>query len=313
MQNRRGAAPDAGFGSAQVQLQEPSAALYRGGNPMNDPRVAKGNTWARDSAALDTQSMSARMTARNRMKLLQANSRMGVGELMSTIPEKPSLPSIPIQTAPYLEAYPDKIEEVGAFTQTDPMLEVREPAPYVPPPEGTDVATQIEEGDLFDFDREVQPILDVLIGSVLQQAMREYADEEELRLIRIARDKARQRRAAELQEVRRLEEAERRRRAEVVKRQMEDLRRKEMEESIARKMAAQTFAAAYAAELEQDAIDAIETRGGFISPLEAAVTGSFVPTIITTSIAKAKARNRIHRILRSIIEEAVKVGLELEK
>lgn len=51
------------------------------------------------------------------------------------------------------------------------------------------MSTQIEEGDLFDFDREVQPILDVLVGSVLQQALREFSDEEELRLIRIARDK----------------------------------------------------------------------------------------------------------------------------
>lgn len=292
------------------QVTEGTQSLFRPVNSMSDPRVAKGSTWAREAGG-SNYGRSVGLT-NTRARTLQNTARTGVSDLMSMVPERPSLPSIPVQTAPYLEAYPDRIEEVGACTQTDPMLEIKEPAPYIPPPQGIDVSTQIEEGDLFDFDREVQPILDVLVGSVLQQALREFSDEEELRLIRIARDKVRQRRAAELQEVRRLEEAERRRRAEVVKRQVEDLRRKELEEAVARKMAAQTFATAYAAELERDAVDSIETRGGFISPLEAAVTGSFVPYIVSTSITKAKARGRIHFILRGIIEEAVKTGLSME-
>jgi len=218
-----------------------------------------------------------------------------------------------VQTAPYLEAYPDRIEEDTAGTQTDPMQEVREPAPYVPPPQGIDVSTQIEEGDLFNFDREVQPILDVLVGSTLQQALREFADEEELRLIRIARDRARERRAAELQAVRSLEEAERRRKAEIARRQVEDLRRAELEEVVARKMAAQTFASSYARELERDALDTIEARGGFQSPLEATVTGIFVPGVVREGTEKASARSRIHALLRTIIEDAVRVGVAAEQ
>jgi hypothetical protein len=51
--------------------------------------------------------------------------------------------------------------------QTDFALD-RPPTPlFVPPPAGVDEATQIGLADLFDFDREVAPLLDVLVGKTL--------------------------------------------------------------------------------------------------------------------------------------------------
>jgi radial spoke head protein 3 len=46
------------------------------------------------------------------------------------------------------------------------------------------VSTQIESGELFDFDLEVQPILDVIVGKTLEQALMEVCEEEELAAIR---------------------------------------------------------------------------------------------------------------------------------
>ena len=45
---------------------------------------------------------------------------------------------------------------------------------------GVDQETQIYEGDLFDFDSEVDPILEVLVGKTLEQSMMEVMEEEEL-------------------------------------------------------------------------------------------------------------------------------------
>ena len=45
---------------------------------------------------------------------------------------------------------------------------------------GVDVETQIESGDLFDFDFEVEPILEVLVGKTLEQGLMEVMEEEEL-------------------------------------------------------------------------------------------------------------------------------------
>ena len=60
-----------------------------------------------------------------------------------------------LQTESYLEELTDVIPEAEAQTQTD-ELPARPPSPtFIPAKMGVDTTTQIEEGDLFDFDREV--------------------------------------------------------------------------------------------------------------------------------------------------------------
>ena len=44
---------------------------------------------------------------------------------------------------------------------------------FVPATSGISVATQIENGDLFNFDMEVEPILETLIGKTLDIALME--------------------------------------------------------------------------------------------------------------------------------------------
>ena len=44
---------------------------------------------------------------------------------------------------------------------------------------GVDVATQIEDSELFDFKLEVEPVLSVLVGKTLEQAHIELCEEDE--------------------------------------------------------------------------------------------------------------------------------------
>lgn len=91
---------------------------------------------------------------------------------------------VDVQTNLYLEELSDKLPEAVAQTQTDNFLN-RAPSPlYIPQKSGTDVATQIYEGDLFDFDFEVQPILEVIVGKTLEQALMEVNEEMELDFLR---------------------------------------------------------------------------------------------------------------------------------
>jgi hypothetical protein len=39
---------------------------------------------------------------------------------------------------------------------------------------------QIEEGDLFDFDEEVEPMIEVLVGRTLEQAIMEVMEEKQI-------------------------------------------------------------------------------------------------------------------------------------
>lgn len=70
------------------------------------------------------------------------------------------------------------------MTQTDAFLN-RVPSPlYIPQKSGLDVGTQIYDGDLFDFDVEVKPILEVMVGKTIEQALMEVQEEEELAILR---------------------------------------------------------------------------------------------------------------------------------
>lgn len=106
--------------------------------------------------------------------------------------------------------------EFDAGCQTDLFLQRPPSPPYIPAKIGVDFATQIEEGDLFDFDMEVQPVLEVLIGKTIEQALIEVIHEEELAEMREQQQKMMTSRDAEMAELKRLEESEKRVQSEKV-------------------------------------------------------------------------------------------------
>ena len=77
-----------------------------------------------------------------------------------------------------------KAVEVDCKVQTDVFLPRPETPKYVPKKTGIDKITQIEDYDLFDYDREVQPILNVLLTKTIEQSLLEVEEETELEEIR---------------------------------------------------------------------------------------------------------------------------------
>lgn len=65
-------------------------------------------------------------------------------------------------------------------SQTDEFLPEPPQEQYQPQRTGIDAFTQVEDGELFDFDREVEPILDVLVMKTLEQSIMEVEEEHEL-------------------------------------------------------------------------------------------------------------------------------------
>jgi len=93
------------------------------------------------------------------------------------LPEKER---IPVDLSSHLIAK-EVIVEVETITcQTDEFLPEQPPEQYQPQKTGVDVHTQVEDGELFDFDYEVDPILDVLVNKTLEQSMMEVEEEHEM-------------------------------------------------------------------------------------------------------------------------------------
>lgn len=114
---------------------------------------------------------------------------------------------------------------------------------------------------LFDFDMEVQPILEVLVGKTIEQALIEVLEEEELAALREQQRRFIELRAAETAEALRLEEREKRLLAEKERRLSECEEgintQKEMEERIA----AAVLMQGYMANLLPSVLEGLESEG----------------------------------------------------
>ncbi|KAJ4461006.1 putative Flagellar radial spoke protein 3 [Paratrimastix pyriformis] len=185
----------------------------RYGNMMYDRRVVRGNTYSAQALPLtpqpDTTKVHREAEKKKRTLITSRDSKTMTPPTPSTPEPVAGRKHIEIQTEQYLEELSDKVPEFEVATQTDFFLDRPTSPLFIPAKTGVDAETQIED-DLFDFDHEVEPILDVLLGKTLEQAMLEVLEEDEIHAIRLHRDQMQQTRLAELAAMQQMEEAERR-------------------------------------------------------------------------------------------------------
>ncbi|ESN98703.1 hypothetical protein HELRODRAFT_67265, partial [Helobdella robusta] len=225
-----------------------------------------------------------------------------------------------MQTELYLEEFGDMIEEVNQGCQTDPFIN-KPPTPmFVPAKIGIDASTQIFDGDLFDFDVEVRPMVEVLIGKVLEQSLMEVMEEEELASLRERQRMFEEMRNAELQEQQRLEEEDRRRKDEKLKRMkhQQELIRKEKE--TAEKIAAKAFAQSFLSDLVPSVVASLSENGYFHDPIEAELEKNFMEDLMRGVCKRLRyeviSRKLIDRIIKKIVrqrEEQYLKSLEKKK
>jgi radial spoke head protein 3 len=182
-----------------------------------------------------------------------------------------------VQTETYLEELSDRPPERDESTQTD-ALKDRPPSPlFIPEKSGVDKETQIEEGDLFDFDAEVAPILEVLVGKTLEQGMDEVLEEEEIANIRAQKARFEQQRNIELAKVQRLEAEARRRDEEKTRRVEQERSRIALEKEMIQKIASRGFAKTFFNDLQRDIMNELSSEGQFFDPIACEVEMSFLP------------------------------------
>merc|ERR1719253_1352468 len=172
---------------------------------MADRRVVRGNTYAALVLPRDDPAEVAKQREAQRRRLMRANA---TAKRPGTPEPVPGRKHMDIQTDSYLEELTERVVEFEAETQTDFLLD-RPPSPlFMPAKIGIDIDTQIEGGELFDFDMEVEPVLEVLVGKTLEQSMMEVLEEEELNSLARHQEDFEKRRNAEMLEVQRMEAAE---------------------------------------------------------------------------------------------------------
>lgn len=207
---------------------------------MHDRRIARGSTYAAMviPAGTNPEAMMSKQTGTQdfKKKSFKKTATVGNGHLYSSVqlgrtPERPrgiypnrDIPTpepVPgrlhteIQTEKYVELLTDKPPEREEGVATEFYLD-RPPVPLFQPRmplKENCKHTQIfdEDPDLFDFDTEIEPMLNVLVRKTLEQARMLVLEDEELRIMKDQKKEYEEIRNAELIEAQRLEAAEIRR------------------------------------------------------------------------------------------------------
>lgn len=264
--------PHAAPVKAKGKYRDENNAEEASANLMSDPRVVRGSTYA---AKVTTMSDTKNSKAPRRMR-----RGMGGTRRSGTPPPVPGRSHMDIQTDDVLEELTDKPVEIDMETQT-PAVYDRPPSPlFVRAKIGHDMETQIISGDLFNFDLEVEPILEVLVGKTLHVSMLEIMQEEELAAIALQQAEFDTIRNIELAEVQRLEAEIKRKAQEKERRVEQETKRKVSRRALEEKIAARSFSQQYLGSLHSGVFDTLIAEGFLYDPVRKEVEELFLADVI---------------------------------
>ncbi|XP_012676418.1 radial spoke head protein 3 homolog [Clupea harengus] len=282
------------------------------GNIMYDRRVVRGNTYAQHilptTCQPDPVEIQRQLEARRRT---QARKRAKEHFRPRTPEPLEGRKHMNVQTELYLEELGDRVEESSVECQTDAFLDKPATPLFKPAKTGRDVTTQIEEGELFNFDMEVRPLLEVLVGKTMEQSLLEVMEEEELASLRGQQRAFLELRNAELVEVQRLEEQERRHREEKERRLRQQRDVLDRERETADKIAARAFAQQYLADLVPSVFSSLRDHGFFYDPVERDLETDFLPWLMTEVSEALEKHSAARTVLDMLIKDVAGQRLKL--
>ena len=298
----------------QVLEQRKQPRYREAANLMFDRRVVRGPTY-RSKAELTATAIAIQPQHKTPNKPQTTHPTRSI-KLASVLPSNPA-PSAPhtaamqVQTDDYLEELTDETYEQDNATQTDPALL---PPPssssppslsslYVPKTRGTDAATSIEGDELFDFDSAVLPILATLTARMLDQALIEVREEQEMHELLTARLRFERERDISQAEVARLQASHERKMAEKERRFAAERSR-----LLAAQHAAQQRAATEAAERAMEAVrreEEMRAKAAEGDPLEEEVKAQFMPWLMSEVRKKVEAEEQARRAVDDLIHAGI--------
>lgn len=195
-----------------------------------------------------------------------------------------------------------------AESQTDEDVQ-EPPLTIIPPPViVVNASTQLDEGVLFDFDVEVEPILDVLIDRTIREAQQELEEEIYMEELQRKRKIFEQRRDEEIEAIKELESAEFRRKQERDDRIQQERTMLAVAQSALLKAEALKQARGLFGDLCEKTIQSLSSHGFFKSSLLRHIESEYLPAILRD----AEQRNSVnalydelkHRYVPDLISEA---------
>ncbi|KAM7358915.1 radial spoke head protein 3 [Cochliomyia hominivorax] len=278
-------------------------------NVMHERRIVRGSNYATNQLMGEYDPFDRAAEYRRRQALRKKNvTQRNQRNVLGTPPPVEGRRHEDVQTDKYLEELIAKPTETSTETQTDLFLEKPPTPPYIPAKIGVDKATEIADGELFQFEAEAQPIIDVMVDSIMELSILEVAHEQEIAAIRKKQQDLLAERETELAELRRLEEEEVRLQAEKERRLRQDSIAKSLDEEMQRGITAAKLLQGHIASILPEVLDSLEPA------TDAAKKEQLMKTIypwLTVEVAEEVGQIVDSReILTVIIQEIIKQRAE---
>ena len=280
--------PSFGYENNQILSNAPEnpPQIYRGHrrkwgrtyiNILHDPRVVRGNTYAAFviPSSLQMEFLRMKEEEEKRKKLLKIPKKLPRVALMGRNrrderiqkeeeeerPESPVLKPIEVK---------EKVEDIPYFFEDRPKT-----PKYIPPPKGKDEETQIIDGELFDFEMEVRPILEVLVGRSVIQAQYELIEEYEREEYLTHKKNYERKREFELNKLQRTENKYMRQEEEKQRRFKQKEQRKINDIIMQKKLMSNVFSKHFLKNLKTNTFRHLKERG-YLTPHETYNTSLFM-------------------------------------
>ena len=150
--------------------------------------------------------------------------------------------------------------------QTDPLPPKPQEPLIWPEKTGIDVETQIEDGDLFNFDIEVEPLVHIILSKTLEDSRREVLEEEEIKEIKEQQEKYKNYNLDDDNRVKNIEDNEKKRYDDMKMKKENKLKRLNMTKIFQMKLSSRTIAKKYISKLMKDTKNALTERAVFKNP-----------------------------------------------
>jgi hypothetical protein len=267
----------------------------------SDPRVFRGSTV---SARALPEEQKPKPTLRRSHKPKELESRP------FDIPLPPP-DREPINLDKHLIAPEVEITVAPAESQTDVFLPEVPELEYVPMKTGIDAETQIYPGDLFQFDLEVAPILDVLVTKTLEQALTEVDDEDELANVAEFKKEWQKRQKNLVVDWERTVAEEKKRAEEKEAVVAAHKAKKKRQEELMNKLACKRAAAEYMAQVVPTATTSLIEAGQFPEILQTPLETDFMPWLLVAANEVYQEKIEAHQRVAIIADKAARMCMLL--
>jgi hypothetical protein len=213
-----------------------------------------------------------------------------------------------IQTDTYLEDLRRNkhAQEHDFATQTDPENDRPTQPLFIPRSSGDDVATEIEPDALFDFELEVQSVLNVLVEKSLEQSLMEVCEEEELAELAFHQARFQQDKNLALVGLQQAVQRDERRKAERERRKAQESERLAAEKLADERRRAALVAKRLVARMEEDILRKLHEAGHFYDPVKKEVEQVFMPFLMAATADKLDAYRTATEALDDMVLEGIR-------